>query len=95
MARFCKAIADPIRLMRVFSILFLYSYSPIRVLPYLKVRTWKFYYLRSRFTRDSQSHQPSATSNIIISTKPNATPTVAMLVCSPCCASGINSSTTT
>ena len=38
---------------------------------------------------------PSATSRIIISTKPKATPTVAMLECVPACDSGISSSTTT
>ena len=38
---------------------------------------------------------PNATSKIIIITKPNATPIVPMLVCSPACESGINSSTTT
>ena len=38
---------------------------------------------------------PKATSSIIMSTNPTATPTVLILVCSPACASGINSSTTT
>ena len=38
---------------------------------------------------------PRATSSIIIITKPIATPIVAKFECSPSCASGINSSTTT
>lgn len=38
---------------------------------------------------------PSATSSSIINAKPNATPTVPTLLCSPACDSGISSSTTT
>lgn len=38
---------------------------------------------------------PSATSSTIIIAKPNAAPMVPRFECSPCCASGINSSITT
>ena len=47
------------------------------------------------FKRKGYFKYPSATSRIIISVNPAATPIVPTLVCFPFCASGINSSTTT
>lgn len=40
-------------------------------------------------------HPPKATSKNIIKVKPNIVPMVPILLCSPICDSGINSSTTT
>jgi len=45
--------------------------------------------------REGKSYQPSATSSSIIMRKPAITLTVPVWECSPNCASGISSSTTT
>ena len=49
----------------------------------------------NRSDPDTGLGYPSATSSTIINAKPSAAPMVPMLLCSPACASGISSSTTT